>query len=161
LTKIFLLSILVSPFLLTIALSSPISKDFQIFSIGVIKKTKHTTIIEIYKKYEDALLGLHQFSHVIVCYWFHKNDTAEKRNILQVHPRGDRRNPLTGVFATRSPVRPNLIGISICKILSIDGNIIHIDKIDALDGSPVIDLKPYIPRDDSIPDARVPEWVKK
>jgi len=137
------------------------SENFQIFSIGVVKKTKQATAIEIYKKYEGALLGLHQFSHLIVCYWFHKNDTAEKRNILQVHPRGDQRNPLTGVFATRSPVRPNLIGISICKILSIDGNIIHIDKIDAFDGSPVIDLKPYIPRVDSIPDAHVPEWVGK
>lgn len=160
-TKIFLLSILVSHLLLTIAISSSISGDFQIFSIGLVKKTKHTTIIEIYKKYEDALLGLHQISHVIVCYWFHKNDTAEKRNVLQVHPRGDQRNPLTGVFATRSPVRPNLIGISVCKILSIDGNIIHIDKIDAFHDSPVIDLKPYIPRDDSILDAHVPEWIKK
>jgi tRNA-Thr(GGU) m(6)t(6)A37 methyltransferase TsaA len=137
------------------------SENFQIFPIGVVKKTKQTTAIEIYKKYEDALLGLHQFSHLIVCYWFHKNDTAEERNILQVHPRGDQRNPLTGVFATRSPVRPNLIGISICKILSIDGNIIHIDKIDAFDGSPVIDLKPYIPRVDFITDAHVPEWVGK
>ena len=76
-----------------------------------------------------------------------------------VYPRNNPKNPLHGVFATRSPVRPNLIGLSICKILSIEDNIIQIDTIDAYDGSPVIDLKPYIPDIDSEEDAQVPEWV--
>lgn len=144
-----------------ISCSSSRRDIYQISSIGVIKTQDRITTIEIDKEYEDALLGLNEFSHVIVCYWFHKNDNPDQRKILMVHPRGDFQNPLSGVFATRAPVRPNLIGISLCKILSIEGNVIQIDTIDALDGSPVIDLKPYIPRIDSAADAQVPEWVYK
>jgi len=121
---------------------------FKVFPIGTIKKHGDQVTIEILKAYEDALLGLDQFSHIIVFSWFHKNDTPEKRTILRVHPRGDRANPLRGVFATRSPVRPNLIAISICTLLSVDRNIIHIDKIDCFNGTPVIDIKPCVLRDD-------------
>ena len=78
-----------------------------------------------------------------------------------MHPRGDRALPLTGVFGTRSPVRPNLIALSTCEILSIDENIIRIDKIDAFDGTPVIDIKPCIGKDNSMINVRVPEWVDK
>ena len=92
-------------------------------------------------------------------YWFHEKDTSENRAILQVHPRGDKTNPLTGVFATHSPVRPNLIALTLCKILSIKESRINIEDIDALDGSPVIDIKCYIPDDTSDPSYRVPEWV--
>ncbi|MHC4463765.1 MAG: TrmO family methyltransferase domain-containing protein [Planctomycetota bacterium] len=79
--------------------------------------------------------------YVHVVYWFDRNDTPEKRAILQVHPRGDKNNPLTGVFATHSPFRPNLIAISKCDIISIKENMIEIKDIDAFDGSPVLDLK--------------------
>ena len=106
---------------------------FYIFPVGVIKKQNKNVWIEIDEKYNAALLGLDEFSHMTVCYWFHKNDTPDKRNVMQVHPRGNKKNPLTGVFATHSPLRPNLIAISICKILSIRGNIIHIENIDAFD----------------------------
>ena len=133
-------------------------KRFQIFPIGIIRKQNERVAIEIYAQYADALHGLHQFSHIIVCYWFHENDTPHKRTTLKVHPRGNRANPLTGVFATHSPVRPNLIGISTCKILSIAETIIHIDAIDALDATPVIDLKPYL-SGDCPEDIRTPEWV--
>ena len=101
--------------------------NFQIFPIGIIRKKAKDIFIEIHHKYKDALLGLDQFSHIIVCFWFHKNDSPEKRNTLQVHPRGEKTNPLTGVFATRSPQRPNLIALSTCKILAIDENIIRIE----------------------------------
>ncbi|MHC4702766.1 MAG: TrmO family methyltransferase domain-containing protein [Planctomycetota bacterium] len=76
-----------------------------------------------------------------VVYWFDKNDTPEKRAILEVHPRGDKSNPLTGVFATHSPFRPNLLAISKCDIIVIRENIIEVKDIDAFDGSPVLDLK--------------------
>ena len=139
---------------------STIKSDvYQISSVGLIRKHHNVTTIEIDVKYEDGILGLNEFSHVLVCYWLHKNDNPETREILQVYPRGNPQNPLHGVFATRSPVRPNLIGLSICKILSIEDNIIQIDTIDAYDGSPVIDLKPYIPDIDSEEDVQVPEWV--
>ena len=131
---------------------------FYIVPLGLIRKEKDSVRIEIDAAYCDAFLGLAGFSHITVCYWFHENDTPEKRKTLQVHPRRDKQNPLTGVFATHSPLRPNLIGITICKILSIKDTTIFIEDIDARDGSPVIDIKCYIPSSE-LGDVKVPEWV--
>ena len=137
------------------------SKDFfQLYPVGKVKKNSETTSIEIYNRYADALLGLNQFSHVVVLYWFHKNDTPEKRGTLRVHPRGKRSNPLTGVFATRSPRRPNLIGLSLCKILSVENNVVRIDSIDAFNDTPVLDLKPYVPRMDTVENPFGPKWAE-
>ena len=132
---------------------------FYIFPVGIIKKENEDARIEIDKAYRDALLGLEDFSHITVLYWFHENDTPEKRKTMQVHPRKNKQNPLRGVFATHSPLRPNLIAISICKILSIKDTIIFIEKIDAIDGSPVIDIKCFIPSRALESDIRLPEWV--
>ena len=132
---------------------------FTIVPVGFIRKKDDKTRIEIDDRYSDALLGLDGFSHIHVFYWFHKNDSSEKRSVLQVHPRKDKRNPLTGVFATHSPMRPNLIAYTLCKILDIDGTTIKIDEIDALDKSPVIDIKCYIPSTRSFTDLRLPDWV--
>jgi tRNA-Thr(GGU) m(6)t(6)A37 methyltransferase TsaA len=134
-------------------------RSYVIRPVGTVEIDGDETLLRIDEEYEDALKGLDEFSHVLVFYWFHKNDTPEKRSILQVHPRGDPRNPLTGVFATRSPVRPNLMALTVCEILSVKDNVICVDKIDALPGSPIVDLKPYIPACDSVPDAKVPAWV--
>jgi len=134
---------------------------FKVYPIGKIQKRGSVTTIEINKKYQDALLGLDGFSHVWVFWWFDRNDTLEKRGIMRVRPRGDSRNPLTGVFATRSPVRPNLIALTACRILSVKDNLIRIDKIDALPGSPIVDLKPYMPASDSVPDVEIPDWVNR
>ncbi|MBU0987287.1 MAG: tRNA (N6-threonylcarbamoyladenosine(37)-N6)-methyltransferase TrmO [Proteobacteria bacterium] len=134
---------------------------FEIYPIGIIRKQDDKTVtIEIDKDYTDALLGVDQFSHLMVFYWFHENDTPEKRKVLQVHPRKNEQNPLTGVFGTHSPLRPNLIAISVCKNLAVAGNTIFIDRIDAFDGSPVIDIKPYIPEDALVSaEMKVPDWV--
>ena len=135
-------------------------KTFRIHSIGEIRNRDDSgTRIEVYPEYADALLGLEQFSHIIVLYWFHENDTPDQRGVLQVHPCGNEQNPLTGVFATHAPVRPNLVALSVCKILSIEGNQLTVDDIDAYDGSPVIDIKSYFPI--SIEEEiRVPDWKK-
>jgi tRNA-Thr(GGU) m(6)t(6)A37 methyltransferase TsaA len=114
---------------------------FQLHPIGTVVKEGDRTYLVLEPKYEPGLLGLEQYSHVTVVYWFHLNDTPELRSILQVHPRGDTANPLRGVFATHAPVRPNLIAISRCRILSVRGNVVEIDYIDAFDGSPLLDLK--------------------
>jgi tRNA-Thr(GGU) m(6)t(6)A37 methyltransferase TsaA len=110
-------------------------------------------------KYAPGLVSLGDFSHVMVFYWFDRNDTPERRAFLQGNRQG-KRDPLTGVFATRSAFRPNLIAITTCRILSVEGNIVAIDGIDAFDGSPILDLKPYIPRNDNFPEAQTPEWVR-
>ena len=130
---------------------------FHLMPVGKVVKSGEKTWIEISDEYTDAMLGIGDFSHIYVFYWFHENDAPEKRQTLQVHPRGDERNPLTGVFATHSPLRPNLIAMTLCRISAVNGNLIEIEDIDALDGSPVIDIKCYIP--ESVPDVRLPDWV--
>ncbi len=140
--------------------AKPESTTFTVHPIGQVQKAKGRTLIVLDKKYQQGLLGLDGFSHVHVVWWFDKNDTPEKRAVLQVHPRGDLKNPLTGVFATRSPFRPNLIALSLCKIVSVKDNVVEVEKIDAFEGTPVLDLKPYAPGQDSAMDARVPEWAK-
>ncbi len=137
------------------------SGPFAVHPIGTVLKDDARTTIRIDAKHKDGLAGLQGFSHVWVFYWFDRNDTPAKRKMLQVHPRGNRGLPLTGVFATRSPVRPNLIALTVCKIRAVKGNVIEIDKIDAFDGTPVIDLKPYIPGIDRVDTATLPDWVRK
>ena len=77
---------------------------------------------------------------IIVVTWFHK----ARRDVLRVHPRSDRRNPLTGVFATRSPHRPNPLGFHPVTIREIDGTRLRIGPIEAIDGTPVVDVKPVL-----------------
>ena len=133
--------------------------QYTIYPVGIVHKQGEDTWIEIFPQYRDATLGLEGFSHVNVLYWFHENDTAEKRAILRVHPRRNPANPLTGVFGTHSPVRPNPIGLTRCRILAIEGNVIRIDEIDALGGSPVIDIKCFIPDMEPLDPIRLPAWV--
>jgi tRNA-Thr(GGU) m(6)t(6)A37 methyltransferase TsaA len=95
----------------------------------------------------------------MVFYWCDRNDTPEKRAFLQGYRQG-KANPLTGVFATRSPARPNPIAITTCRIIQVKDNIVEIEWIDAFDDSPILDLKPYIPRNDSFPNAKIPVWVQ-
>jgi len=135
------------------------SRTFYLKSVGIIRKADEKVWVEIFDEYQDALLGLEGFSHIYILYWFDQNDSAEKRRTLQVHPRKDPANPLTGVFATHSPQRPNLIALTLCKIESILGNKIKIEEIDAYDGSPVIDIKCYIPASVKDADVRLPDWV--
>lgn len=116
-------------------------QSFTVYPIGRVVKKDGKSFIVLDKQYRAGLKGLEKHSYVHVVYWFDKNDTPEKRAILQVHPRADKSNPLTGVFATHSPFRPNLLAISRCDIIEIKENIIEIKDIDAFDGSPVLDLK--------------------
>ena len=129
--------------------------------IGHVRKTEDRTQIVVDEKYQPGLLGLEGFSHIHVFWWFDRNDTPEKRRVLQVHPMGNSENPLTGVFATRSPLRPNLIALSLCRLTSVRDNVIEVEQIDAFDGTPVLDIKPFIPGHDSAPDATVPDWVER
>lgn len=123
----------------------PAKTKFRITPIGRIERQEGRTFIRLDAQYEDGLLGLAEWSHLWVFYWFDRKDTPEKRSILQVHPRGNPDHPLTGVFATRSPMRPNLIALSLCRVVSIKGTEIEIESIDAFDQTPVIDLEPYTP----------------
>lgn len=110
--------------------------------IGWIRKSGGKTFIEIDKRYQPALLGVDRLKTLQVLWWFDRNDTPEKRAVLQVHPRGDPDNPLRGVFATRSPYRPNLIALTEVDVIAVRDNVIEIDGIDAFADTPVLDLKP-------------------
>lgn len=133
-------------------------QTFVVKPIGSVQKEGKQTTLVLDKEYEPGLLGLDGFSHVWVFWWFDQNDTAEKRSILQVHPRADKKNPLTGVFATRAPVRPNLIAQTLCKIISVKGNVVEIEWIDAFAETPILDMKPYISGSD-VADAKYPDWL--
>lgn len=137
------------------------STSFRVFPVGRVEKQGSSVRLRILDPFVDALLGLEEWSHVNVIYWFDQNDVPEKRSILRVHPRGNQGNPLTGVFACRAPVRPNLIALSVCKLLSVQGNLVHIESIDALDATPILDLKPFIPTDAPKQDVRVPAWARR
>jgi len=135
--------------------------EFKVRPIGHIEKSEDRTLIVLHKKYEPGLLGLDGYSHAYVFWWFDRNDTPRKRAVLQVHPMGNRDNPLTGVFATRSPVRPNLVALTLCKIVSVKENVVEVEKIDAFDGTAIIDIKPFIPGYDTSDDATMPEWLER
>ena len=132
---------------------------FQVTPVGTIRKTETKTWIEIEVPYLPAMDGLAEFSHINVFFWFHENDTVEGRQVLKVHPRKDTANPLTGIFATHSPLRPNLIGMTLCRVAAVDPPLIVIDEIDAVDGTPVLDIKCYIPSSRSFENLRLPGWV--
>ena len=133
--------------------------ELKVHPIGHVRKADGRMLIVLDKKYQDGLLGLDQWSHVQVLWWFDQNDSPQKRAILQVHPRGNSQNPLTGVFACRAPVRPNLIGLSLCKVVSVQENVLEIESIDAFEGTPVLDLKPFSPGLDSTSGVKVPTWA--
>jgi tRNA-Thr(GGU) m(6)t(6)A37 methyltransferase TsaA len=132
---------------------------FHLVPIGTIHKNEEKTWIEIERPYLPAMDGLAGFSHINVFFWFHENDHPEGRQVLKVHPRKDNANPLTGVFATHSPLRPNLIGMTLCRILAVAPPEIVIDQIDAFDGTPVLDIKCYIPSSRTFENLRLPDWV--
>jgi tRNA-Thr(GGU) m(6)t(6)A37 methyltransferase TsaA len=106
----------------------------------------------------EALDNLDEFSHIIVIYWIHQSRRLAPK---KVHPMGNPEHALMGVFATRSPDRPNPIGKSTVQLLQRQENILTVKGLDAIDGTPVIDIKPYIPGYDSADNARVPSWVDK
>jgi tRNA-Thr(GGU) m(6)t(6)A37 methyltransferase TsaA len=155
--RLFILTFL---FILLFATAHEQNEQFILKRIGRVHKVEESTKLILEKEYEPALQGLEKNSHVWVFWWFDRNDTVEKRSILQVHPRGNPENPLTGVFACRSPFRPNLIALSLCRILSVENNVVELEKIDAFDETPILDLKPYIPGYDSADDAVTAKWRK-
>ena len=102
-------------------------------------KSKVKGTIEINSEYQDGLLSLEGFSHIILLYWFHR----AKPSSLIVTPYLDEEKH--GVFATRAPARPNPIGLSIVKLLKISGSTIFFEGADMLDDTPLLDIKPYVP----------------
>jgi tRNA-Thr(GGU) m(6)t(6)A37 methyltransferase TsaA len=98
--------------------------------------------LEIHPTFAEGFEGLAVGDELILITWFHK----AHRNILKLHPRRDTNRPLTGVFATRSPDRPNPIGLHRVTVLEIARNRLRVGPIEAIDGTPVVDIKPVLPQ---------------
>lgn len=108
-------------------------------------------------RWSEALEGLEEFSHIWVIFYFDRM-TAEYAPRVRPMRRADL--PLVGVLATRSPQRPNRIGMSVVELLQVRGSTLRVRGLEALDGSPVLDIKPYIGRRDALANTRTGEWVK-
>ncbi len=98
--------------------------------------------LEVYPTNAEGLEGIAAGSEIVLITWFHE----AHRDALKVHPRGDRNRPLTGVFTTRSPDRPNPLGLHRVTVLEITGNRLRLGPLEAIDGTPVVDIKPVLPR---------------
>lgn len=115
------------------------------------------TKISIDKTYAKGLDGIEDYSHIIVVYWMDKEGECHLRH----HPQGKKDVPFVGIFACRCPQRPNRIAFSTVKLISRKGNMLKVKGLDILDGTPIIDIKPYTPQYDRVGKAKVPKWVSK
>jgi tRNA-Thr(GGU) m(6)t(6)A37 methyltransferase TsaA len=130
--------------------------------IGVVEKAgEQQARIRIFKQYCAGLKGVEEYSHLIILYWFHLRDNEKERQTLLVVPRRHSLNVEKGVFACRSPSRPNPLGLCVVQLLKAEECILTVEGLDALEGSPVVDIKPYLPRADLFPNARAPAWTEE
>ena len=136
---------------------------YEIHPIGFVQteEQKGRFEIQVLPPYVEGLEKLAAFSHVIIFWWADRHDNPKDRSILTT-PLPYAKGTKAGVFACRSEYRPNPIGITTMPILNIDmeQGIITLPWIDAFDGTPVLDLKPYIPTSDRVRDFRVADWMK-
>jgi len=143
-------------------------EEFSLRPIGVIRSpyktpqeapyqgglVENVCEVEVFPEFEEGLKDVEGCSHLILLYWLHKAE----RDKLIVYPPHDQKPH--GVFATRSPHRPNPIGLCVAKLIERKGNVLRVKGLDAIDGTPLIDIKPFSPKLDFIPDAKI-EWLEK
>ncbi|MFO8009289.1 MAG: tRNA (N6-threonylcarbamoyladenosine(37)-N6)-methyltransferase TrmO [Dehalococcoidia bacterium] len=122
--------------------------------------TANVSEIVIDPQYTGILDGIEDFSHLLVLYWAHKVDT-EGRKLTKVHPMGRKDLPLVGIYSTCSPARPNPVLAIAVRSLERDGYTLRVEGLDAIDGSPVLDIKPYLPFYYSVPEAKLSGWMNQ
>lgn len=145
-------------------------KDISLKPIGYVRNGLEVGPLKDYEELESRIIidpsfieGLHLLdknSHIMVLFWFDRIERGE-RKVLKVHPMGRKDLPLTGVFATRSPKRPNPIGIRAVKLLRKEENILFVEGLDALNGTPVLDIKPYSNKHDLVEGSNHPWWINR
>lgn len=138
--------------------------------IGTVRSPIHETVDESWGEVVsevhvgdwliDGLRGLDNFSHAIIVFWMHEAQFDINKHLVR-HPRGREDLPESGIFAQRARHRPNPIGITTVEIVSIAGNVLRVRGLDAIDGTPVLDIKPYVPAFDDVEDPTVPEWMNR
>jgi tRNA-Thr(GGU) m(6)t(6)A37 methyltransferase TsaA len=113
--------------------------------------------IVVDEKYTEALNGIDDYSHVIIVYWMDR----VKKKVITHQPQGNPKVPVVGIFSCRCPQRPNPIAMTTVKLIGHDGNRIKVKGLDILDGTPIIDIKPYWPHYDKIDNGKIPDWVNE
>jgi tRNA-Thr(GGU) m(6)t(6)A37 methyltransferase TsaA len=113
--------------------------------------------IVIDERWVEGLEGLDEFSHVVILFWLDR--PHDRETPLKVHPEAKEDLPLMGLFSTRTPLRPNPIGMTAVELLRVESNTLYVHGLDAFDGTPVLDVKPYLIRGDLKPEASVPNWL--
>ena len=144
------------------------SEPIEITPIGVVRSgerdagrqdwSRVRSEVELRPELAEALTGLDGFSHVIVVGWLDQlpDDLRERR---LAYPGGDQRLPLLGSFALRG-ARPNPLAVTVCRLRGIEGSTLRVEGLDLVDGTPVLDVKPYIAVYDAVPDAKLPRWAQ-
>ncbi|MBN2006023.1 MAG: tRNA (N6-threonylcarbamoyladenosine(37)-N6)-methyltransferase TrmO [Anaerolineae bacterium] len=133
-------------------------KTFTVNTIGYIHAGENGFSLEIAPEYRAALTEIQQFRHLQVLWWCHLYD--EHREILECDQPYQKAPAKMGIFATRSPLRPNPIALTTVEVLSVDAaqGVIYLTGIDAEDGTPILDIKPYYPCEDRVRDVTMPTW---
>jgi tRNA-Thr(GGU) m(6)t(6)A37 methyltransferase TsaA len=141
--------------------------DINLKPIGVAKNSEKesrfgsfssvVSEIVVDEKFTDALKGIGNYSHVMIVYWMDKI----KDYVITHRPQGNPDVPIVGIFSCRCPQRPNPIAVSTVRLIEHNGNKIKVEGLDILDGTPIIDIKPYWPIYDKIKDGKIPDWVDK
>jgi tRNA-Thr(GGU) m(6)t(6)A37 methyltransferase TsaA len=133
---------------------------FKISPIGKVEQTNYGFQLRVYEPYRQALNGLGDFGHVVVLWWSHMLDNREGRQMLECKKPYRTAPEKLGIFATRSPARPNPIAMTVVSILGVDQKegTVQIPWIDAAPDTPIVDLKPYHPSGDRVKDVTMPNW---
>ena len=117
--------------------------------------------IELAPKYAGALEGIEEYSHFLVLFWLSRVPSAARGKRMRIHPKSRPDLPLVGLFATRTQYRPNPIGLTQVQLLGRKGNVLTVKGLDALNGTPVLDIKPISPRTEMPTRFRVPDWYSR
>jgi len=143
-------------------------REYTIRSIGQVRSTATEAVdtdwgsvesqIIVEPPFIPGLRGLEEFSHVVVVSYLHGASFDAARHLVR-RPRGLATMPELGIFAQRAKDRPNPLGITVVQLLEVNAEGIAVRGLDAIDGTPVLDIKPYFPQFDAAPGARVPGWV--
>lgn len=143
-------------------------EKIEIRPLGLVRRTSPTENVKdknlvseivLKKDLTKALDGIEDFSHIYIIFWMHEISESE-RTTLQVHPQRRTELPLTGVFATRAPIRPNPIGLTLVELIKRKKNVLWVKGLDAYDGTPILDIKPY-PDWIVVTNFKTPKWMTK
>ena len=136
------------------------NSDTKAVQKGFYETEEEISEIILNKEFEELLDGIEEYSHIVVLYWGH-GITEEGRNLKKVHPMGSKDMPLTGLFCTSSPARPNPVLMTVTRLCGREKNILKVSGFDGINNTPVLDIKPYVSEFYPRKNISVPGWMQK